>query len=347
MKIRVHEGLFPKPVARRRVIKVMAAALAGAGSSLAGLPCSALARHGPADGTFGWRGQALGAEGSITIAHSDRNEAERLVRLCLREIERLENIFSLYRRTSEISRLNSAGFLQSPSHDMVRLLSVALRFCRLSEGAFDISVQPLWRLYADHFSKINAAPEGPNAESRRKALDLIDYRQVQVSSKKVALGRPGMALTLNGIAQGYIADRVADILRHQGLRQVFVELGETRAIGGHPSGGPWRIGLENPLARGQVDQVVEVSDGAVATSGGYGTPFEPSGRHHHLFDPRSGQSAHRHHAVSVIAEEAATADALSTALYMITEAEARPIIRGVPRVSAIFTRLDMKKVTIG
>jgi hypothetical protein len=92
-----------------------------------------------------------------------------------------------------------------------------------------------------------------------------------------------MAITLNGIAQGYITDRIADLLRHEGFEQAVVDLGEWRALGSHPEGRPWRAATR--------EGSIALSDNALAVSSGAGTAFETSARFHHIFDPATGASA--------------------------------------------------------
>jgi len=298
------------PLSRRRFIRI--AACTGAAALLPN-NTSGDARIP----VYRWRGRALGAEAEILIRQRDRQEAERLVEAALDEIERLEREFSLYRAESALSRLNRAGRLDQPSHDMVRILSESRYVADLTDGAFDISVQPLWTLYARHFSSPKADPNGPDPQAIDRARHAVDHRRIQVDGNAVTLGRPGMALTLNGIAQGYITDRIADLLRAGGLDNVLVNLGEIRAVGDAGAGQPWRIGTG--MAGNTVPQVpaVELIDRAVATSAIGGMPFEPTGRHHHLFDPATGRSSNRYEAVTVVADRAATADALSTDFAMM------------------------------
>jgi len=140
------------------------------------------------------------------------------------------------------------------------------------------------------------------------------------------LARAGMAVTLNGIAQGYVTDRVAALLRAHGMDHVLIDLGETRALGAHPDGRPWRVGLADPGDPDRIAEQVPLADMALATSGGYGTRFEASGRHNHLIDPRSGICAPADRSVSVVAPDATTADAASTALSLLPFDEIRPVL---------------------
>ena len=125
---------------------------------------------------------------------------------------------------------------------------------------------------------------------------------------------PGMALTLNGIAQGYITDRVTDCLKNAGFEQVMVELGETRVLGQHPEQRPWQIGIKDAENSNKLFEVVAITNEALATSGSYGSVFTHNGKQHHLIHPLTGLPTTEWSSVSVIAPTATRADALSTAL---------------------------------
>jgi len=155
-----------------------------------------------------------------------------------------------------------------------------------------------------------------------------------------------MAITLNSIAQGFITDRIADMLRNEGFESAVVDLGEFRTLGHHPDGRPWRLGIRNGRAFGSAGRMVELEDMALAVSGGYGTTFEASGRFHHIFDPRTGASANSLVEVAVIGPRATAADGLATAICVAGEARAPTLLAAYPRTRAILTRLDGTSVTL-
>jgi thiamine biosynthesis lipoprotein len=264
-----------------------------------------------------WRGIALGAVASLQIHHPDRAAAERLVRSSLAELRRLEGVFSLYREDSVLVALNRRGAIEAPPAELVELLDEAKRYSALSGGAFDPSVQPLWTLYTDHFSKPDADPNGPPAAAVSEALALVGCGNILVSRDRIALAHRGMALTLNGIAQGYIADRIVALLRVGGIEHSMVDMGESRAIGTRPDGRPWEVGLSDPDQPDHIASTIPIVDQAVATSGGYGFRFDARGRFNHLFDPKTGQSADRYASVTVVMPTATAADALSTAFSLL------------------------------
>jgi thiamine biosynthesis lipoprotein len=300
------------PVSRRRFLSIAAAA-AG---------CGALARLGEAAAAepplYRWRGTALGAEASLLIYHPDERQAQRLVEDAVAELRRLEAIFSLYRSDSALALLNRDGALEAPPVELVELLAASQGFGTLTGGVFDVTVQPLWTLYAAHFADPDADPAGPPVAAIAGAARRVDYRRIEVESGRVRL-RPGMAVTLNGIAQGYITDRIADQLEAAGLERVLVDLGEMRALGTPSDGDGWPVSVRDPVQPDRVIGEVALRHRALATSSGYGTPFERTGRFNHLFDPQTGRCADRYRSVSVMAARATEADALSTAFSLMDE----------------------------
>jgi len=301
---------------RRRALAVIGAA--------AGLPLwpQALAEQ---QLVHAWRGQALGAQARLLLAHPDERAVRRVLAQCLDEIARLEQIFSLHLPDSELVQLNRDGHLRQASHDLRRVLSESWRISAASGGAFDATVQPLWRLHAAH----GTAARGPDARAIAAAQALVDYRALAFGGARVAFARVGMAATLNGIAQGYITDRVADLLRAGGFERVLVQLGETRALA--PEDRPWSVGIPDPGADGLLERVA-LRDGALATSSGAATPLGRNGAH--LLDPATGVSAQRHDSVTVQAPRAVIADGLSTALAILPIEAAPGLLRSCGGTSA-------------
>ncbi|MDR9804662.1 FAD:protein FMN transferase [Rhizobium hidalgonense] len=305
-----------RTVSRRRAIAIFAAA--------AGLPLLRTARA--ADPATVWTGQALGAPATLILNHDDPVEAARLVELVVAEVSRLETVFSLSRDDSALAELNRVGAVTAPSPDLVALLESSQSFWELTNGAFDPSVQPLWSLFYRHFSAPDADPSGPTRAAVDLTLGRVGFDSVKFSRDRVVM-RPRMALTLNGVAQGYITDRIVDLLRNAGVTSSLVDMGEDRAIGSRPDGTPWRIGLAESQGDDHPDQVLNIVDKAVATSSAAGFHFDAVGRFGHILDPRSGGTPAIYRRVSVVANDATTADALSTAFSLMDEANIRSIVR--------------------
>ena len=320
--------------------QLLIAASAGGLALLAG---AARATRAP---TWRWQGSALGAESTIMLAHPDHAAAGQALAACRAEIARLERIFSLYRADSALSQLNRQGWLDAPPLELVQLLAFSARVSAATGGAFDVTVQPLWNLYATHFAVSAADPDGPGDAALAATLELVDWRAVELDSAWIGFRRPGMAVTLNGVAQGYITDRVADLLRSRGFENVLVELGEIRALGRRPGSDHWRAGIADPNDQSAFLLELPLLDAALATSGGYGTCFDPAHRHHHLLDPATGRSAALHASVSITAARAMVADALSTALTILPAKAARPLLAIFGPATAYLFAPDGERTTM-
>lgn len=275
-------------VTRRRFLSISA----GLGC-LAGLPALA------ATGFHEWRGVALGADSCIRLAHP---QAEALVDKALAEIARLEDVFSLYRPHSALSQLNAAGRLDAPPFELLDVLAQSRQWHAVTGGAFDPTVQSLWQTYAEAWSAASA----PSAAAIAAAQSRTGMHRVRLSEAEIVL-EPGTRLTLNGIAQGYVADRVAALLRSAGATDVLIDTGEIMAMGRMPDGAAWPIRIaEGPR--------LALRDQALATSAPLGTCLDPAGTVGHILDPRTGlPAAAGWSQISVTARSAALADAASTA----------------------------------
>ncbi|MDO5657140.1 MAG: FAD:protein FMN transferase [Paracoccus sp. (in: a-proteobacteria)] len=272
---------------RRRFLTITAAMCA-----YAALPGGARA-----GGYAQWEGVALGARARITLEAPDAGLFEAI----RAEIARLEDVFSLYRPGSALSRLNRDGVIEAPPFELADCLALAGRVHEATHGLFDPTVQSLWLAYAD--------AQGAPAPARLKAL-AMGWQGVRLDPARISLGE-GMALTLNGIAQGYIADRVAALIRARGYDRVMVDTGELHAIGTAPDGRDWPVTL---AGGGQIG----LESRALATSAPLGTSFDAGGRVGHILDPRSREPAPaRWASVSVSSGSAAVADALSTACCLM------------------------------
>lgn len=285
-------------VSRRRILTITAAAV---GSVLVG------GRSSPrAETELAWHGTAMGADAAILFSGVEAEAARAAVAVVTAEIERLEGAISLFREGSEICRLNRDGILDAPSSDMRRAVALALDVAAASGGLFDPTVQALWEAHADWFSarpESGLPPDAILADARRR----VGWRRVSLSADVIRLG-DGQRVTLNGLGQGYVTDRVADLLRAQGFAHVFIDLGEQRALGPRTNGRPWLV------ARHAGDPIA-LAGGALATSEARGCVLGAAGAAHHLFDPRTGRSASHWRGITVHHNSAAVADALSTALY--------------------------------
>lgn len=271
---------------RRRFLAISAAAAA-----TAALP----ARAAP---PAVWEGVALGAAGRVTLAGAAPAQARRMFRRIEAALRQIEAEFSLF-ADSALVRLNRDGRLARPAPGIRALFELADKVHAATGGAFDPSIQPLWRAVA-------------TGADRQAAHRLVGWDGVALGPEEIRLTRPGMALTFNGIAQGAAADRIAALLAAEGFRDVLVDMGEIAALGRHPDGRPWQAAIALPdgteLAR------AALGDRALATSSPAGTLI--GGGLPHILDPRDGR-APPWRIASVSARSAALADALSTAFCLM------------------------------
>ncbi len=268
-----------------------------------------------------WQGLAMGAPASLVLHHGgDSARAQAALAATLAELSRLEGMFSLFRADSVLSQLNRAGRVDHAPPEFVALLRTALDMAALSNGVFDPSIQPLWILYFDHFV-VGSNTQPPAADKVALARNLVNWRSVRLAGSTVTLTRPGMGLSLNGVAQGFITDRCSEVLRAHGFSQMLVDMGEPRAVAAKPDGSAWQIGLADPRDPSRAVHTLSVLDQAVATSGGYGTRLDAAGLYTHLINPRTGRTAPAFESVTVVAPSATQADALSTALALIPRSD--------------------------
>ncbi len=296
---------------RRRFITISAAA---AGAGAAGWASGGVAAGVP---VARWRGVTMGAGASMTLDGVSTAQAAPVFAALERELARLERIFSLFCADSAISRLNRDGVLNDPPAEMLNLLSLCATLVEATGGAFDPTVQPAWAAYA------RAVRGGglPDADTLATVRARIGWDKLQFDTSRVVLTRPGMGLTLNGVAQGFVADRVVGMLRGLGLDNVLVNMGEIRALGSRRDGRPWQVGIVAPDAAGAATRepvrTVRLAGRALATSAPMGTVLDADGKVGHIFDPRTARPAHAWRLVSVSAPNAALADGLSTAFCLM------------------------------
>ena len=306
---------------RRRFLKIIGLASIGAisGTALVKLTKTDILQK------VTWQGIALGSPAEITIYHPNQKEAEDILSESHKKLVQLENLFSLYKENSQLSMLNKNGYVKNPHPDMLALINLSKKYAKMTDGAFDVTVQPLWNLYNEAFIKTNKPPLESEIE---KTLSLVDWRSISVSKNLINYEKEGMSSTLNGIAQGYITDKISEHLINSDINNTLVQLGEYRGIGDHPDGRPWRLLLSNPEHTDSIGEI-EFTNAAVATSAGLGTPFDLTGKHHHIFDPKNGYNANNYLQVSVTSKTATEADALATAFLILNRKASEKIARNL------------------
>lgn len=260
----------------------------------------------------------FGTSLALTVGTDDPRLAEQALGLAVSDIRLVEAQMSLFNPTSALSQLNKQGELRQPHPLLVQVLTLAQEVARRSEGAFDVTVQPLWQAYA-HAKQQNRLP---HAREVATAQAQVGWQALQVQPDVIRFTLPHMAVTLNGIAQGFAADVVRARWQAMGVQHGLINTGEWSALGQAQGGKPWRLGIADPRDGDQLIQAVAVSGQSAATSADNQTFFSPDFKHHHIFDPRTGRSPAAVASVTVLAGSAALADALTKVMFVAGKAHA-------------------------
>lgn len=262
---------------------------------------------------------------------------------CFTLAEQYENYFSTSIPDSDISQINAAAPHSVPVHpETLELIQKGLSYAAVSKGKFDITIGKLAELW-DFESE---APKLPNAAAVTKAAAAVDYRKVSVNGNEVALTDPDAALDLGGIAKGYIADKMKEYLLSQGITSGLINLGgNVLTIGTKEDGSAYTIGIQKPFDEtGASVASVSIKDQTVVTSGVYERYFEQNGtRYHHILDTGTGYPYDNGLlSVSVICNNSADGDGLSTSCFALGLTKGMELIESLEHTEAIFITSDGK-----
>jgi thiamine biosynthesis lipoprotein len=262
--------------------------------------------------------------------------------------DRVDATMSEWKDTSPLARVNKSAGVDAVAvpDDLFGVVERAVDFGRMTGGAFDLTWAALWGLWDFR----GASPRVPDPAAVAAAVALVDFRDVVLDKpeRQVALRRRGMKIGLGGIAKGYALDESAARLRALGITSFLLSAGGQIYAGGKRGEQPWRVAVRDP--RGEAtDQVLalDVEDASVSTSGDYERFFTVDGvRYHHILDPHTGYPARGLRSATVVSADATWADALSTALMVMTAAQRDPLLRAMPEVGTVLID-DQGRVSIG
>ncbi|MGH8832339.1 MAG: FAD:protein FMN transferase [Polaromonas sp.] len=273
------------------------------------------AEQSPGATQLQWRERSLlgfGTMLSLRVAHCDARQAEQALDAAVGTIRHVEDQMSLFKSDSALSRLNRDGVLYQPHPDLVKVFQIAQTVSARSQGAFDVTVQPLWTV----FEAAAGRGELPSRIAVAKARAAVGWQDLTVSSDAIRLGRPGMGVTLNGIAQGFAADLVRARLQAHGIDHALINTGEWTSLGRPDRGRPWLLGLANPRDEQALIARLALDGRSIAISADNECSFTADRLHHHLFNPHTGDSPTELASVTVAASSCVMADALTKVMFV-------------------------------
>lgn len=319
---------------RRDFLKLLAVAGAASGTTLAGLHFN----NQPIKVTE--TRLLMGTIVNLTVVGGSESEARQVVNRCLNRMADLEAVFSRFNPDSALSKLNNEGCLINPPGELVEVLYTAESISLVTDGAYDVTVKPLYDVYR------GSSMEGelPPNEAVAAAQHLVDHSRLQISETVISFGVSGMAVTLDSIAKGYIIDRGVSILKDNGYTNVLVEAGgDLMASGTDGVDDNWQIGVMSPRnGSSKLYGKFGVVDRAVASSGDYFQYFSPDMKNHHIIDPRTGYSSPDLSGATVFAPNCMEADGFSTALMVISPNEGIELIESQPGFEAVLFTKDLQ-----
>jgi thiamine biosynthesis lipoprotein len=261
----------------------------------------------------------MGTDVTVTVVAPSEKEGAAAIDAAMAEIKRFDEMMSLYKDTSEITRVNLSAGRQpvKVSPEMIDVVEAAARISDSTNGAFDVTVGPLVVLWQMRLREKKTPTDGEIALARAR----VGYKNVIIDKEAstLYLRKPGMIMDLGGVAKGYAADKAAAALKKRGIENGIVAIaGDIRAMGKRPDGTPWRIGVQHPRQADKTLAVLELSDKSISTSGDYERfQIVQKKRYHHIIDPRTGKPSEGLISVTVVGNSGALVDPLTTALFII------------------------------
>jgi FAD:protein FMN transferase len=287
------------------------------------------------DGEWMARDEAImGTAIRVELWTGDRTRGDAAIAAVMHEMHRIDAAMSPYKSDSELSRINreAASRPVEVTAEMFALLQRSLEFSQASDGAFDITFASVGQLF-DYRERIR-----PSDDALAAARAAIGYRNLRLDAgaRTVQFARSGMCIDLGGFAKGYAVDSGAAILRRHGIRHGIVTAGGDSHIVGDRRGRPWGIGIRDPRREAGVVAMLPLEDAAVSTSGDYERFFEADGvRYHHIIDPRTGKSPGHVRAVTIIAQDGLTTEALSKCVFVMGVEKGLQFVASRPGVDAV------------
>lgn len=277
---------------------------------------------------------------TITIYDSDKTS---LLDECFSICNKYEKLFSKTISGSDISKINQnskKGILKTKiSNDTASIISSSLRYSKLTNGAFDITISPL----ADLWNIISDNPKVPSQNEISSCLQRIDYQKINVNASELTLGQ-NQEIDLGGIAKGYIADQIKNYLQKQNVKNALINLGgNVLEIGGKTTSSEFTIGIQYPFKEtSDIIAKVKTKNKSIVSSGSYERYFKKNGKiYHHILDTSTGYPADSDlNGVTIISDSSLDGDGLSTSCFVLGSKKGKKLIESLQGIEAIFISKD-------
>jgi thiamine biosynthesis lipoprotein len=283
----------------------------------------------------------MGTRITVELWATDKAQGNAAIEAVLAEMRRVDEAMSTYKPTSELSIVNARA-AQEPikiSPELFDLLTTALEYSRITDGAFDITYASVGYMY-DFRKHVH-----PDEKQIAAALPGIDYRHVELDKKNstVHFARAGMRIDLGGIGKGHAVDRGIAILQARGIDHALVTAGGDSRIIGDRFGQPWVVGIRHPDRKDEVIARIPLEDAALSTSGDYERYFDEGGvRYHHIIDPKTGHSASKVRSATIIGPTATRTDGLSKTAFVLGPEKAIEIYNRLEDIDAVLVTPEGK-----
>ncbi|MBN1298354.1 MAG: FAD:protein FMN transferase [Actinobacteria bacterium] len=280
----------------------------------------------------------IGTYVDVVIYATTDQQPEIIIGNSFEKLDELAAIFSNYDEKSSISLLNSQGFIENPPGELIDIIELSVEYNKITEGAFEITVDPLLTLWSEGLWK---EPENVQKQKIDEALGIVGSDMIEIKPKEIRFLKDGMSATLGGIAKGYIVDGMMEYLKSSGVKNAIINAGgDISTMGSKPDGGKWIVSLENPDNTREKIVSFALSGESIATSGNYYRYFDPDKEVHHIIDPRTGYSANNCISSTVIAANATVADILATSVFVLGPQDGMKLVENLEGVEAFIIDND-------
>lgn len=278
---------------------------------------------------------------NITIYGNKTDTEQNIINDIFKKMDYYDNLFDKYDKDSETSKMNNAKSYVVVNDDTLNIIKKSLYYSKISNGAFDITISPVTDLW-----DIKNRKTVPAENKIRDTLSFVNYKNIKIKDKQIKINKNCESIDLGGIAKGYVADKVKNILSKNGIKNAIINLGGNILTMGNNKGNSFVIGIQKPFADDVNDYsaTIPVKDKSIVTSGIYERYFKQNGKiYHHILDPKTGYPVENNLlSVTIISDDSTTGDALSTTTFVLGQKKGMKLIDSLDNVYAVFITKDYK-----